>query len=545
VLEELKVSQLGVIEEATVVLQPGLTALTGETGAGKTLLVDAIGLLLGGTADSTTVRPGGREAVVEGRFFITTDDETQEVILSRVVPEAGRSRAYINGRMVSAAQLAEDGGALVDLHGQHTHQSLLSPAAQRRILDFAGGLDSSALTAARRQLRELRDRQTELGGDPRARARELDLARFQLEELDAAGLTDPLEDEALRDEEDLLADADGLKRSAEEAGQALVGDDAIVDQLGAVVAELSGRRPLSGPRERVLALQQELVEKASELRALADAADDDPERLAEVAERRHVLTTLRRKYGDTLEEVIAYREEVRSRVAELESFDARAAELDRAVAAAETELQRAGKELWEARRLAAPGLAERVSSRLAELGMGMARFAVEVGDEPGSEVVTWTLGANPGEPVLPLSKVASGGELSRTMLAVRLAAGPAGSDGADPATLVFDEVDAGVGGEAAVAVGRALADVARDHQVLVVTHLAQVAAFADHHVVVRKEQVGDRTVSRVRVLTDAERVVELSRMLSGSPDSATARRHAAELLSRGRANGGHPVRSRR
>jgi DNA repair protein RecN (Recombination protein N) len=545
VLEELRVSQLGVIEEATVVLQPGLTALTGETGAGKTLLVDAIGLLLGGPADPTMVRPEATEAVVEGRFFATADGQLEEVILTRVLPASGRSRAYINGRMVSAAQLSEDGGVLVDLHGQHTHQSLLSPAAQRRILDSSSGIETSALTAARRRLRELGEAQAQLGGDPRARARELDLARFQLEELDAAGLADPLEDEALRNEEDLLADASGLKMSAEQAWHGLVGDEAVVDELGAVIAALSGRRLLSGPRERVLGVQQELVEAASEIRALADAADDDPQRLAEVADRRHVLTQLRRKYGDTLEEVIAYREEVRGRVAELESFDARAAELDRAVVEAETELDRAERELWDARRAAAPHLAERISTRLAELGMTKARFAVELGDEPGSETVTWKLGANPGEPVLPLSKVASGGELSRTMLAVRLAAGPAGSDGADPATLVFDEVDAGVGGEAAVAVGRALADVARDHQVLVVTHLPQVAAFADHHVVVRKEQVGERTVSRVGVLSDEERVVELSRMLSGSPDSATARRHAAELLSRGRASGGHPVRSRR
>jgi DNA repair protein RecN (Recombination protein N) len=540
VLEELKVSQLGVIEEATVVLQPGLTALTGETGAGKTLLVDAIGLLLGGPADPAMVRPDGNEAVVEGRFFAA-----EELILTRVIPSNGRSRAYINGRMVSAAQLSEDGGALVDLHGQHSHQSLLSPAAQRRILDSSSGLDTSALSAARRRLRELREAQAQLGGDPRARARELDLARFQLEELDAAALADPLEDEALRDEEDLLADASGLKLSAEQARQGLAGDDGIVDQLGGVVAALSGRRLLAGPRERVLGLQQELVEMASEIRVLADAADDNPQRLVEVTDRRHVLTQLRRKYGDTLGEVIAYREEVRNRVAELESFDARAAELDRSLADAETDLHRAAKELWEARRAAAPLLADRVSARLADLGMGRARFAVEVGDEPGSEAVTWTLGANPGEPVQPLSKVASGGELSRTMLAVRLAAGAAGSDDADPSTLVFDEVDAGVGGEAAVAVGRALADVARSHQVLVVTHLPQVAAFADHHLVVQKEQVGERTVSRVHVLTDEERVVELSRMLSGSPDSATARRHAAELLSRGRVDAGHPARSRR
>lgn len=528
-LAELRVRQLGVIDDTTIVLEPGMTALTGETGAGKTLLVDAIGLLLGGPADSTAVRPGASEAVVEARFF---PGDTAEVVLSRVVVAGGRSRAYIDGRMLAAAQLAEEGGRLVDVHGQHAHQSLLSASTQRRVLDDAMEIDTSEVLSARRRVRELREDQAALGGDPRARARELDLARFQLNELDDARLEDPLEDDSLEAEEEVLADASGLRTASDEALQALAGDDGVIDAVGQVVATLSGRRALSEARDRLLAVQQDLSESAAAIRSVSDAAEDDPARLADVTQRRHTLSQLRRKYGESLGDVIAFREELRDRVKDLESHDERAARLDAELAAAIEDLALAERKLWEARRAAAPVFAGRVQDRLADLGMSKARFEVQVGPEPGSDSVTWKLGPNLGEPVLPLSKVASGGELSRTMLAVRLAAGPAGENREDPATLVFDEVDAGIGGEAAVAVGRALADVARHHQVLVVTHLPQVAAFADHQIAVSKTVDGERTVAQVRQLSGDERVVELSRMLSGSPDSRTARRHAQELLAR-------------
>jgi DNA repair protein RecN (Recombination protein N) len=270
---------------------------------------------------------------------------------------------------------------------------------------------------------------------------------------------------------------------------------------------------------------------------LAENLEDDPDRLAEIGTRRQLLGELRRKYGATLAEVIAFREETRARVAELGSHDARAAALDRERTEAEAELAAAELELWEARRAAAPGLATAVEAELQELAMPRARFVVEVAPEPPGDTVTWMLGANPGEPVLPLAKVASGGELARTMLAVRLASRPAEQqrlNSAGPMTLVFDEVDAGIGGEAAVAVGRALAALGTQHQVLVVTHLPQVAAFADRHLVVRKDVQGERTVATVHEAVDQERVVELSRMLSGSPGSKTARLHARELLAQGR-----------
>jgi DNA repair protein RecN (Recombination protein N) len=560
---ELRVRQLGVIEDVSVVLEAGMSALTGETGAGKTLLVDAIELLLGGPAEAMLVRPGAAEAVVEGRFARGPDDE---VVLTRVVPSAGRSRAYVDGRMVAAAQLSELGRGLLDIHGQHAHQSLLSTTAQRTALDRSAGIRIDDVAAARRRLRQIDEARDALGGDPRARARELDLLRYQLSELEAARLEDPDEDERLQEEEDLLADASGLQAAASGAWQELTREGGLVDRLGEVVAGLAGRAPLAALRDQLRAAEVELSDVAAAARTLAEAVEDDPARLDEIGARRQVLKDLRKKFGDTLAEVIAYREEVRGQVAELASHDERAAALDTEHKVAEQALADAENRLWAARREAAPILSEKVQERLRELAMPKARFEVEVDDEPGGDGVVWKLGANPGEPVLPLTKVASGGELARTMLAVRLAVGPAGTaggagagaesvagapagpdagspagpdaaptdadDGTGPSTLVFDEVDAGIGGEAAVAVGQALAALGSRYQVLVVTHLPQVAAFADHQLVVRKESAGDRTVAEVEPALGPDRVVELSRMLSGSPGSQTARRHAEELLAR-------------
>jgi DNA repair protein RecN (Recombination protein N) len=560
-LAELHVAQLGVIEDLTVVLGSGMTVLTGETGAGKTLIVDAISLLLGGRADASLVRPGAGEAVVEGRFVASGQEA--EVVLTRVVPASGRARAYIDGRMASAQQLAEVGGRLVDLHGQHAHQSLLHPTAQRAALDAAGDVSTESIAQARRRVRDLTSQQSGLGGDARTRARELDLLRYQVGELDAADLGSPTEDDDLRAREELLSHASALRTATASVADALASDDGIVDRLGSLVATLAGPAPLAPLHDRLLAVQVELSDAASEARTAAEAFEDDPDQLAEVGARRRVLTDLRRKYGDTLEEVIVFRDQARVRMAELEDYDRRGATLERDLAAAQAELEAAEAAVGAARRAAAPGLVAEIESALQGLAMPRARFAIDIGPARSGDGVTWLLGANPGEPLLPLAKVASGGELARAMLAVRLvltgrrprpAAGPApatatatGGDGDgdgdgdqptddagtgvdDPATLVFDEVDAGIGGEAAVAVGQALAALGQEHQVLVVTHLPQVAAFGDHHLVVRKGTVGERTIATALEVDGGARVVELSRMLSGRPDSPTARRHAEELL---------------
>jgi DNA repair protein RecN (Recombination protein N) len=530
-LTELAVRDLGVIAEVRLVLGPGMTALTGETGAGKTLLVDAIDLLVGGRADPSLVRPGSSEAVVEGRFVVgdPADPDAAEVVLSRVVPASGRSRAYVDGRLATVAELAEWGRRLVDLHGQHAHQSLLAPAVQRSILDRFGDVDLTDLQATRRRLVEIDAELAALGGDERARAREIDLYRFQVAELDAAALDDPAEDARLDAEENVLADASAHQLAAAGAAEILSGDGGAVDLVGRAIAELQGRSPFAEHEVRLRAVMAELTEVASDVRDAGEGIEQDPERLDAIRRRRQLLADLRRKYGDTLEDVIAYAEEARARLAELEGRDEAAAALDRERAEVRDALTRLEREVGSARRAAAPRLGAAITDRLVELAMPTARMEVAVGDDDPGDAVELLLCANPGSPMLPLAKTASGGELARAMLAVRLVLT------SGPPTLVFDEVDAGIGGEAAVAVGAALAAVAADHQVLVVTHLPQVAAHAHHQVAVSKREQHGTTVSEARVLDHDERVVELSRMLAGT-DSEAARQHASELLaSAGRA----------
>ena len=545
-LAELRVRELGVIADLTVLLGPGMIALTGETGTGKTLVVEAIELLLGGRADPVLVRPGADEASIEGRF--AGADERDDIVIARIVPVAGRSRSYVNGEMAPLATLARVAGPLIDLHGQHSHQSLLSGAAQRAALDAYGQIDLEPIAAARRRLRDAGDALAGLGGDAAGRAREQDMLEFQVTEIDAAKLADPDEDAVLAAEEQRLAGAASHREAANAAELALSSDGGVAEQLGVVVGLLSGHGPLAALHGRLRAVAIELADATSDLRALAETMEEDPERLAWIRERRQLLRQLRRKYGETLVEVIEFGETARARLAELSSFEERAGRAEEALRAAMAELAAAEAVVAQQRRTAAPALAGAIEDQLRRLAMPRARFEVRVGDDPAGDEVVWLLGANPGEPALPLSKVASGGELARTMLAARLAigsspvaaarpaAGPDG-EGPDPSddargapTLVFDEVDAGIGGEAALAVGRALSDLSRHHQVLVVTHLPQVAAFADQQIAVSKEEHDGRTVAQARRLTEPDRIVELSRMLSGQPDSATARRHAKELL---------------
>lgn len=528
-LSELHIENLGVIEELDLVLGAGLTALTGETGAGKTMLVEAIELLVGGRADSTIVRHGTAEARVEGRFV---DIDGAERILARVVPATGRSRAYVDGRLATVASLTDIAGDMVDLHGQHAHQSLLSTTTQREALDLFGQVDLGPLRAARALLTEIDAGLAALGGDERLRAREIDLLRFQVDELDAAGIDDPAEDESLDAEESVLADAAAHREAGGTAHEALAGDDGAREAVGVALAAIDGRRPfdeIAGRLHEVLAELDDLVASA---RNLTDGINESPTRLDAVRERRQLLADMRRKYGDDLTAVMAYHAETEDRLRELESHDQRAAELDAERIAALEDERAAALEVGRARRSAAKPLGEEVQERLRALAMANAAVAVEVGehadDHPGDRV-RFLLAANPGAPLLPLNRVASGGELARSMLALRLVLSNAGESDSVVDTLVFDEVDAGIGGEAAQAVGDALAGLARHHQVLVVTHLAQVAAAADAQISVSKTVRDGATFAAARRLDGKERVDELARMLSGST-SKSARDHAKELL---------------
>jgi DNA repair protein RecN (Recombination protein N) len=528
VLSELHIENLGVIERAALVLGPGMTVLTGETGAGKTMLVEAIELLVGGRADASMVRHGASEARVDGRLVLAGGDE---IVLTRVIPADGRSRAYVNGRPATVASLAEHAAGSIDLHGQHAHQSLLSTVTQRAALDRFGAIDLEPLRAARARVTELDAELATLGGDERARAREIDLLRFQVGELAAAGIGDPDEDSRLAGEEATLADAVAHREAGATALEALRGDGGAGDGLAIALHALADRAPFTSLHARVAGVSAELDDVAAELRALAEAIEEDPERLAELRRRRQLLVDLGRKYGDTLADVIAFHAEAEQRLGELEQYDRRAAELDLSRSAALVDAERAAGAVGRRRREVAPQLAAAVQARLRELAMPHATVAVEVGahadDHPGDQV-RFLLAANPGSPLLPLSKVASGGELARAMLALRLVLSGAGA-AEHPIVLVFDEVDAGVGGAAAAAVGRALADLGKHHQVLVVTHLAQVAAAAGAHVVVTKRVDDSATFTDVAGVDGDGRVTEVARMLAGEA-SAAALEHARQLL---------------
>lgn len=529
-LIELSVRDLGVIEDCTVTFGTGMTALTGETGAGKTLLISAVALLVGGRSDSTMVRAGASEARVEGRFI---DESGEERILTRVVPVDGRSRSYLDGRMVSAAELSELGEALVDIYGQHGHQALLSPVVQRSALDRYGEVDVEGLHAVRQRIAEVDARLANLGGDSRERAREMDLLSYQLSEIDAAGLLDPHEASSLEAMEEALAHAVAHREAANAAYDRLVRDGGTTDLLGEAIHHLVDRGPFADVHTRLVGVAAELDDLTSELRAIGERLDDDPSRLEEVRQRRQLIRDLCRRYGESIDEVNAYADRARSRMEQLATHEEQVAALEAQREVALGELLQEQAKVASARRASAPRLSAIVEEILSTLAMPRARFHIEVAGDAG-ENVQFQLAANPGEDFAPLSKSASGGELARTMLALRLATLESRTSDRDltdvDRTLIFDEVDAGIGGETAQVVGQALASVASGAQVLVVTHLAQVAACAHAHVSVTKADLAGRTVARAVVLDPDDRVIELSRMLSGRPDSETARDHARELL---------------
>ncbi len=518
-LTELAVRNLGVINEMSILFDAGMTVVTGETGVGKTLVVGAIDLLIGGRADAALVRPGATEAEIEGRF-INGDTET---VLRRLIPTHGRSRAYIDGHLATVARLSELGRSLLDLHGQHAHQSLLSAAVQRGALDRFGAIDTSELQSLTDELRSVESALAELGGDARARLREIDLLVHQISEIDDANIAGGDEDKQLDSAESLLADAAEHQRAARQVIGLLGADGVVADGVGQAQAALADRAPFSDVAERLDAVASEIADLTAEARSIAEAIEDNPAALESLRERRQLLAGLRRKYGTTLSDVIEFRSEAAERLSVLESCEERAAAADNRKAEIEQRLSAERQRVLAARVAAAPELAAAVEMHLRELAMGKARLAVAVEGEAG-EQVSLRLAANPGHEPLPLRSVASGGELARTMLALRLVLT------SGPPTLVFDEVDAGIGGTAAQAVGRSLAQLTGSHQVIVVTHLPQVAAHGDNHIVVEKSQASGSTMVKLRTLQGEDRLVELSRMLSGSPQSSLARQHAKELL---------------
>ncbi|MGW8574905.1 DNA repair protein RecN [Streptomyces niveus] len=572
----MRIRSLGVIDDAVVELSPGFTAVTGETGAGKTMVVTSLGLLLGGRADAALVRIGAKTAVVEGRLTMAADAPAARraeeagaelddgaLLISRTVSAEGRSRAHIGGRSVPVGVLAELADDLVAVHGQTDQQGLLRPARQRQALDrYAGDAVAAPLatyTDAYRRLRAVATELAELTTRARERAQEADLLRFGLNEI-AAVEPRPGEDTELAAEAERLGHAEALASAASLAHAALAGNpedpseggDAttLVGGAGRALEAVRSHDPaLAALADRMGEIAILLADVAGELAGYADNLDSDPLRLAAVEERRASLTGLTRKYGQDIDGVLAWAEENAARLTELEGDDDRIGELTAEHTTLLGELSSLAQALTDARTEAAARFAEAVTAELASLAMPHARvsFAVTQTEDPdgvevdgrvvaygpsGADEVELLLAPHPGAQPRPIAKGASGGELSRVMLAVEVVFA-----GSDPVpTYLFDEVDAGVGGKAAVEVGRRLAKLAKSAQVVVVTHLPQVAAFADRQLLVEKRHDGSVTRSGVTVLEGEERVRELSRMLAGQENSETARAHAEELLATARAD---------
>jgi DNA repair protein RecN (Recombination protein N) len=551
-LEELHIRGLGVIEDATLRFAPGLTVVTGETGAGKTMLVTALELLLGARADSGLVRAGAAaalaEAVVapvpaEAAAWVDPDDDV--LIVSREIPADGRSRARIGGRLAPVSALDEVLGRVVEVHAQHEHVRLQRAEVQRRLLDrYAGEPHARALAAyrhAHERWRELVVRRDRLAADARERARELDRLRFEVAEIDRAEL-DAEADEALDREVDRLAHAEELRTAAATAAAAL-GSEGAQEPVGVAVEALR-RVAVDDPaldelRERLTGLAAEVTELAPDVRAYGEDVEADPARLAALQERKRLVSGLCRKYGADVASVLGYAEQARDRLTTLERDEADVDDLGARVAAAHEAAQELAGQLRAGRRTAAERLAAVVDGHLADLGMPHARTTIAVTALPdgaltadGGDRVAFLLAPNPGEPARPIAQAASGGERSRMSLAIEVAL----ADVDDAQVLVFDEVDAGIGGATAMAVGEKLARLAvgtgggAARQVLCVTHLAQLAAFADVHHVVEKGLAGGRTVTTARHVADEGRVAELARMLGGDPSATAGMEHARELL---------------
>lgn len=550
-LTEISVENVALIEGATLELAPGLNAITGETGAGKTLLATALQMLLGGRARAEAVRAGAKKATIEGTFVLpegigekilleSLGDLAEEVeadegiVLRRTLTEEGRSRCYVGGVTVPVKALASLGERLVSYHGQREQARLVDPAEQLGILDDF--LDEEA-ERAKDNLRETwgrveKDRRelSELRSSWEARLREVEFLRYQVAELEAAGYSvEEVQD--LTRERDRLRNVTDLLAAAASAVAALSGEESgAVDGVARAESELEQAsrhdEGLSGLLGRVRGLSAELADVVYELTSYLDELEDDPNRLEAVEDRLQTLRALERKYGEDVE---GYLEEAKTRLARLENFEEETAELEGRIKEGERELEDMGQILSAGRRRASERLSAKVQANLGDLNLGKTTFRAELIEgalgSSGKERVEFVIRPNPGEPELPVRRYASGGELSRIMLAMRLA-----QERIEPgATYVFDEVDAGIGGETASAVGAKLRELGERNQVLTITHLPQIASEASSHVVVAKAASDGRTLTSIRKVEGEERRRELARMLSGRIDEASLA-HARELL---------------
>ncbi|HVN64222.1 MAG TPA: DNA repair protein RecN [Candidatus Binataceae bacterium] len=562
-LLELRIRNFAIIQEALLEFGPGLNVLSGETGAGKTIILSALGLLLGARASPDLIRAGEKEASVEARFEVEGEGvlpvpppsenhgEPRELIIKRTIGDGGRSKVTVGGELGNVQALAKIGPSLVQVYGQHEHHSLLRTESHREVLDCFAGLDAelAEFREAYRIAAEIRAKLEDLNRRERERTDLLDLARFRVTELERAALREG-EDETLSRERTVLANAAKLATAAGEAEQALYGaEGAAVDTIAGTEARLSAAAALdpalSNALELIKSARASLEEAARSLGAYAGKIEADPARLERVEDRIQELTRLKRKYGGTIESAIETLDRARTEISELEGIGESRAEVTARMAAALDDLSARAKRLSARRADAAKQLGRKMEAELKTLGMRTPAFEPRIvpieSDEAGfvhdgiaigsggMDSIEFFMSPNLGQPAMPLARIASGGELSRVMLALkRLEAQRRGI-----ATLIFDEVDAGIGGAVATVVGRKLKQLSRFHQVLCVTHLAQIAAFADCHFMVEKEERRGATISRVTVLESEARIAEIARMLGGDT-SDKFRRAAREMVDRAR-----------
>jgi DNA repair protein RecN (Recombination protein N) len=547
----LRVSGFALIDEVELSLGPGLTVITGETGAGKSILVEALGLLRGGRARADLIRTGAEEARVEAEFDLAADsavaraliedgrDVGDGLVVRRAIARTGRGRIHLGGGLATVADLAATVGRLCDITSQHDQQLLMDPESQLAILDaFAG--NAAMLVEAKQAFAALsgaRDALAAFDADAKSRSEREDLLRFQLGELTEADLKVG-EDEALRAERERCKGAEKFLAACTRGEEALYsGEDAAAGRIVAVareIAVLSALDPALAPVvESLQAAQAQVEDAAASLSRYAGKLRFEPERLGEIEERLFLVARLVRKHGGSVEAAIERREEMARELSELGSFEEGLTARRAAVAEAEKRMGELADQLGEKRRRAGRTLAKRIDETLRDLGLSGAHVPIAVEDRgavgaSGRDRVRFLFAPNPGQEARPLDRIASGGELSRVMLAVTQALAREGQ----ATTYVFDEVDAGVGGATAEVIGRKLRAIAQHRQVLVVTHLPQIAALADHHVKVTKEATKTRTAVRVALLSEQERKDEIARMLGGATVTAQAAAHAEEMLRR-------------
>jgi DNA repair protein RecN (Recombination protein N) len=552
-LETLSIKNIAVIDSAEIQFRKGLNVLSGETGAGKSIVLEAISLLLGSRANTELIRSGCDEAVIEGMFDLSEIDwmaprleqlgfkpETAELLIKRTVAKSGRHRIHINGEMATLSILQQLCEGLIDLCSQHEHQSLTRSGTQLDLLDRYGSLTEQTRNFAKafEKVRALKHERDELQNAEAERSRKNDFLKFQIEELRAAALA-PGEDESLHAEKQLLQSGEARVQSAEAARQILDSDeDGVLNSLRSALQKIRG---LSQMDERANAIQEGLeralveAEEASlAIHRYLGAVDLNPERLEEVQARLSLLADLRRKYGASVNEMLETLERLEGEFASLGQTEERLGELNAEIEKAEDELRKLAKKLSSSRKKVSELLATSVTGELKDLKMGDARFSIELTvkeniedwNATGADHIQFVVQTNRGEAARPLGKIASGGELSRLMLAIRRVIADKGGIG----VYLFDEIDAGIGGQTAFQVGKKLKSVASYNQVICITHLPQVASFAHHHLVVRKAASGKRTVTEVVALKQSERKEELARMLGGPELTKKSLENAAELL---------------